>query len=369
MRFYNVDLGDIGLAGSTCLNGTVYTLTGSGTDIGGTSDQFQFAYTSFDISDYQVTGRIIQQDLTPVTNKIGIMVRDSLTNTSRFAYLASLNNGSSFIFEYRTVAGGPVTTVPIPGSFSLPYFAQIRKLGTTYTAFMSPDNINWTQVAGPFDLSFGNDASNTPHYGMAETSTNNTVLSSGKIDSFAVNAGTPLPIQLLSFTAKDINNNHVLVSWSTAMEQLVDHFDVQRSIDNSSFQTIGKVIAVGDSETTQYYSMNDNNPVTGINYYRLKELDKNGNSYYSPVVSVNFDGQKGLEMYPNPASVYTNINSVNDPIIEVIVYDITGKLLQNLQSASGQSTVHLNTADLSKGIYIITVKTTSTIYRQKLFKQ
>ena len=77
VRFFNVDLGDIGVAGSTCLNGSVYTLSGSGTDIGGTSDQFQFAYTSFDIADRQVVGQIIQQDASPVTNKIGVMVRDS----------------------------------------------------------------------------------------------------------------------------------------------------------------------------------------------------------------------------------------------------------------------------------------------------
>jgi Domain of unknown function (DUF4082)/F5/8 type C domain/Secretion system C-terminal sorting domain len=366
--FFNVDLGDIGVAGSTCLNGNVYTLSGSGTDIGGIADQFQFGFTSIDIADYEVFGRITQQDAAPATNKIGVMVRDSMTNTSRFAYLASLNDGSSYVFEYRSIPGGAVTTVPL-GAHPIPYWVQIRKIGTTYAAYMSPDNVTWTLVAGPVDLNFGNNASNAPHYGMAVTSANNTLLASGKIDNFKVTASSPLPIRLIGFTAKNINDDHVLVSWTTTMEHLVDHFEIERSVDNSHFEMIAKVTAVGESETPHNYSAVDNNPVAGVSYYQLKELDKDGNFYYSPIVSVTFDQKEGLEIYPNPAGSYTSINSLKNPIVEVSLYDVTGKLLQNMHAASGQTTFKLNTTELAQGVYIIRVSTTTGIYRQKLFKQ
>jgi hypothetical protein len=369
VRYFNVDLGDIGMAGSTCKNGNTWTVTGSGADIGGVSDAFQFAYTNDDIVDYDVYGRITQQDLSNPLNKIGIMVRDSLTNSSRFAFLASVNNGYNINFEYRDIPSAVTTTIPLPGHYALPYWMKLSKLGTQYSAFISADGISWNPAGGPVDLHFGLDPGNAPHYGMAMTSANNTSLSSGKIDNFNVVASTTLPILLQSFGAKNINNDHVLISWSTSMEHLVDHYEVQRSADNSSFQTIGKVKAVGESETVQYYSMNDPAPSDGINYYRLKELDRDANFYLSPVVSVKFNEQQGLGIYPNPADNFTNITTARESILEISVFDVTGKLMQHVVAGDKQKLVRLNTSGLSSGIYIITVKTASAVYRQKLIRQ
>ena len=182
VRYYDLDLGDIGLAGSTCKNGNIYTMTGSGTDIGGIADEFHFTFTNNDNLDYEALGHLIQQDQVFPSNKLGIMVRDSLTSTSRFAYMASVNNGANFIFEYRDIAGGPVTT----GTFSAfpnPWM-KVTKTGTNYTGYVSSDNITWTQVGASVDLHFGNDPANIPNYGMAVTSANNTGLSSGQIQAF-----------------------------------------------------------------------------------------------------------------------------------------------------------------------------------------
>jgi Secretion system C-terminal sorting domain len=74
-------------------------------------------------------------------------------------------------------------------------------------------------------------------------------------------------------------------------------------------------------------------------------------------------------VYPNPAGSYTNVNSKKYPILEVNLYDVTGKLLQQVQTASGQASVKLNTTDLLNGVYILRVTTTTGVYRQKLLKQ
>jgi F5/8 type C domain/Secretion system C-terminal sorting domain len=370
VRYYDVDLGDIGLAGSTCKNGNVYTVSGSGADIGGISDQFQFAYTNNDNADYDAYANIIQQDQVSSSNKLGIMVRDSLTNTSRFAFIASVDNGNQFIYEYRDMAGGPVTTGALPGSYTLPYWMKINKTGTNYTAYVSKDNISWSQAGSTVDLHFGNDPANIPNYGMAVTSANNSVLSSGQVQNFTLieSNSSPLPVRLLNFSAKNINGDHVLVSWATSMEHLVDHFEVQRSADNKSFQSIIKQNTTGESETPKYYSVNDDKPAAGINYYRLKDVDKDNHYYYSPIVSVNFDAARRFTIYPNPAGDFTNISSAKDPILEISVYDVTGKLLQKIQ-AGGVQTLQLNTGELAKGIYFISIKTASATYRQKLFRQ
>src|SRR5450432_2131103 len=188
-RFFSVDLGDIGAAGSTCRNGAVYTINGSGTDIGGSGDQFQFVYTNGnDIGDYDVYGRITAQTAANAASKVGIMVRDSLTNTSRFAYMAY--ESGKMIFVNRDQPSSPAITINIAGSFTLPYYVKISKSGTTYSAFISPDGIGWTTV-GSKNLNFGTDITNTPHYGMAVTSADNTKLSTGIMDGFTlVTAGS-----------------------------------------------------------------------------------------------------------------------------------------------------------------------------------
>jgi hypothetical protein len=369
VRYLSLDIGDIGVAGSTCKTGNLYVLKGSGNDIGGNSDQFQFAYTWANIADYDLFGRIVQQDQVNASDKLGVMVRDSLTNTSRFAYVASVNNGASIIFESRATPGGAVVSTTVPGPFQLPFYVKISQTSTTYTAFRSQDGITWNQIGSPLNLNFGTDPTNSPRFGMAITSHNNTLLSTGQIDNFTLLGSTPLPIKLLSFTAKDINHDHVLISWETSMEHLVDHFEVQKSAGSTGFQTIARVNAAGESETPQYYSADDNNPAAGYNYYRLKELDKDNKFYYTPTVSVNFDKADGFEIFPNPADNYTTINSPGDPVQEVNVYDITGKLMQSVHSPGGLNTVRINTADFPKAVYLIQVKTRTTVYRRKLFRQ
>jgi hypothetical protein len=188
-HYLNVDLGDIGVAGSTCRNGNVYTINGSGTDIGGNSDQFQFVYiTGNDTVSYDVTGRVTSQTAANASSKVGIMARDSMTNTSRFAYVAIM--GNKIIFEYRSQPSGPTTTIVAPGTFTLPYYLKISKSGTTYSGFLSADGNGWTSI-GSHNLNFGSDVTNIPNYGMAVTSADNTKLSTGKIDNFTlVIAGT-----------------------------------------------------------------------------------------------------------------------------------------------------------------------------------
>ena len=115
-------------------------MRGSGSDIGGNSDQFQYTYTSGDIADYDLSARITQQDQVTSSDKLGIMVRDSLSNTSRYAYMASVNNGANFIFEFGSAPSGGTTKVSFAGH-PLPYWVKISKTGTTYSAFVSADNI------------------------------------------------------------------------------------------------------------------------------------------------------------------------------------------------------------------------------------
>ncbi len=109
-----------------------------------------------------------------------------------------------------------------------------------------------------------------------------------------------LPVRLLSFAAvKD--GNTVKVSWKSAEEINSSEYIVQRSADGISFTNIGTITAKGFASD---YSFTDANPLTGSNFYRLKQVDKDGKFVYSKVVKINFTKLPGIRISPNPASSY-----------------------------------------------------------------
>ena len=116
-----------------------------------------------------------------------------------------------------------------------------------------------------------------------------------------LNGGSVLPVQLFTFTAQKADQT-VLINWKTAQEQNSDRFEIERSTDGNSFKTIGSVAAIGNTHTITSYSFTDTQPFKGSNFYRLKQMDKDGAFTYSKVVSVYFDKLEKLFIYPNPAS-------------------------------------------------------------------
>jgi hypothetical protein len=95
---------------------------------------------------------------------------------------------------------------------------------------------------------------------------------------------SPLPVELISFSATEINNN-VAVSWSTASELNNDYFDVQKSDDGTYFYSIGSVDGYGNSHSTIDYNFIDYHYQPN-SFYRLKQVDYNGDYEYSNVISL-----------------------------------------------------------------------------------
>lgn len=137
----------------------------------------------------------------------------------------------------------------------------------------------------------------------------------------AVGFSNPLPVELLSFTAK-IQKEVVVLDWATASEMNSDFFEVQRSTDGLNYTELGRVAAAGNSNVLIRYAFNDNQPVRGVNYYRLRQVDIDGTETYSQVRSVNFIPGK-VSVYPNP--VAERIVNINMPEAEE---DVTISLLR-----------------------------------------
>lgn len=162
-----------------------------------------------------------------------------------------------------------------------------------------------------------------------------------------------LPISIASFSAAVLNKS-VQLMWQTAMEKNTVQFVLQRSATSKSFTDIGIVKAVGYGENS--YQFADSHPINGVNYYRIKSIDKDGSKSYSKIVDANFLANKyQLSIYPNPARETVTIKENHIAQIEII--DDKGKrlLAKSLLDATTPS-VGLN--NFMAGIYIVRIQTT-----------
>ena len=158
----------------------------------------------------------------------------------------------------------------------------------------------------------------------------NSMQSSGSAYFFKV--GPPLPVTLISFEAVK-NEDQVQLSWATTMESNSAYFDVQRSGDAQTWQTLGRVLASVNSGQLRSYAFTDNHPLEGdspgaVNLYRLKMADLDGSFAYSRIVSLSFGNIRRAVLYPNPVSYKLYCNPVDVPkIASVAMINSAGQVM------------------------------------------
>ncbi len=187
-------------------------------------------------------------------------------------------------------------------------------------------------------------------------------------------AAITLPVVLTGFKGA-YANGVARLTWSTEQEMNSNYFEIERSTDGTSFSTIGKVYATGNSAQQRQYGFDDIKANAGNNYYRLRMVDKDGSFQYSAIVmlTVNIKGINITGIYPAPFTDKVNV-SVSSEISEtaqVKLFDNTGKTVAQQQSAihKGITILTLNNLDnLAKGFYIIEVRTGDTVVTRKLIK-
>jgi len=175
-------------------------------------------------------------------------------------------------------------------------------------------------------------------------------------------ATSALPVKLTSFKAEIINKQTNL-NWTTASETNNKGFEVQKSVDGVNFETVGFVKGVGNSNKIVNYNFVDNNNLSA--FYRLNQIDFDGMSELSKVVSVKNNEELILQITPNPfvnsIEVVTNKNIVSAEII-----DITGKT-KVLEVINGTNAT-IDTHNLSNGVYFIRVNNGETIITKRIIK-
>ncbi|MBJ7427639.1 MAG: SBBP repeat-containing protein [Bacteroidia bacterium] len=180
------------------------------------------------------------------------------------------------------------------------------------------------------------------------------------------NKGT-LPVKLISFNAT-LANEKVNCTWETASEINNDYFTIERSKDGNGFESLGNVKGQGNSNSNTRYSYIDNNPFSGISYYRLKQTDFDGKYTYSDIKKVGLDKELGSEisLYYENNNPIVKINSLTESntIIELINLNGTKLLSNEQQIIKGENTFAIN-GNIMAGLYLIKVQVENEV---KCFK-
>jgi hypothetical protein len=169
------------------------------------------------------------------------------------------------------------------------------------------------------------------------------------------NASQPLPVQLVAFTAQRVGPDGLL-SWRTAAELNNAYFQVESSVDGTTFQPLpGRVAGAGTSTLAHDYAATDKNLArygAPLVYYRLRQVDANGASAYSPVRTVQVPQVAGLALFPNPTRAAATLTGAT-PGAAVQVFDAVGRLVVATQAdAAGAAALRLPD-HAARGVYVV----------------
>ena len=255
------------------------------------------------------------------------------------------------------------------------YISRVYQFSNTSNAFSGSVQINYTDGAelnglaeAELTLNIHNGTNWAAYPASTRDVSNNYVLTNG-LSGITLNELTlasqfaPLPLTWLSFTAKAQNNNQSLLQWATAQEQNTKDFYIQHSADGINWVTIGTLPAAGNSNSTSHYNYVHTNPVTGLNYYRIKQTDVDSRYSYSPVRMLSFTKTlQPLTILGNPVTNNVLILQVN-MATSLAFYTADGKLLWQEQVNAGTKTIDVSR--YAKGIYLLkTIATTHKVVIQ-----
>ncbi|HEX8425609.1 T9SS type A sorting domain-containing protein [Hymenobacter sp.] len=269
-------------------------------------------------------------------------------------YVAPTDNSINPTFSGLTIPAGATTTINFVANIAGTAQDNLPYQTTASVSYNDPTRTTATRRIAPAQFyEAGGEVPGSNYSGASSTAEDVTIL-------------RPLPVELKRFDAAAAGSNAEL-SWATASEMQNDHFDIERSLDGYNFERIGLVKGQGTSFQETAYRYTDAG-VARLSlkpiYYRLRQVDRDGSSSYSPVRVVRFErGTKAaIALYPNPHQGTATLDLTALPSLEsrVEVLDLSGRLLRKFQLIGGlEHSLDLNALPL--GSYLVRVRSAETV--------
>ena len=305
-----------------------------------------------------VTGQVttIGPPTVPASNAVssavtGSSVQLSWTNGSGNRRIVLMHKGSA-------VDAVPVNNVHYSANS---FFGSGTQIGTNnYVVFDgTQNNVSVTNLQ----------PANTYYFSVFEYNdfgaTTQVLASNPATGNFATGA---LPVTLINFEGI-AEKDHTSLSWSTAQEHNSAYFDIERSNNGIDFTKAGSIAAKGESNTRVNYVFKDNKPFDGDNYYRLKQVDKDGSKTYSFIVHVRYNAERLVRKMINPVG--------NTLLLELfkqlpqgtlaIVYDINGQVIRKQSITSAK--IEMDISSLPGGTYLLSIYSGSKTEQLKFVKR
>ena len=193
---------------------------------------------------------------------------------------------------------------------------------------------------------------------------------------FNAAAGT-LPVMLSEFNAGLTTSGTVELNWTTSTETINDRFVIERAGEDLIFEEIGTIKGAGNSIQPIHYQFTDEEPLNGTNYYRLRQVDFDGEEEVHGTLIVEVtstrSGPQDLTIYPVPAADQTTLtfNSGTDGFVQTYIYDMSGKTILSEQSevVEGENRIELDLSILdTDGVYILAMEKEGKLVQQRFVK-
>lgn len=271
-----------------------------------------------------------------------------------------MNGISNLSIQYRVEDGmGGYNTVSSGNIYSVPNDNTFRNYRFIYTPcdgigmvmvdnviiWMNdgPDNRNmyWT---GAGDVEFGRGMDGT---GYNRTMVDNLIV--GEVNC------SPLPVEFITINATPTEYRSIDIEWSTASELNCSHFIVERMNSHQKWDSLGITKGSGTSNTANHYLFTDQQPISGTSYYRVRQVDYDGDTSYSPIFSVQLLKNE-LVAIPNPSSGYFIIHIPNSQTSNtsspINVYNQVGEMVLQ-KHIDKKNQVSIDLSHLPSGIYML----------------
>jgi Secretion system C-terminal sorting domain len=188
------------------------------------------------------------------------------------------------------------------------------------------------------------------------------------VDNIVVTYDAVLAVDFKSFSVSKNNSKNIL-AWQTASEKDNAQFNIEHSADGESFFKIGETKGKGNSTIEQNYSFTDANPLRGINYYRLKQVDFDGATTFSKIVSIDNSGkgQSKVKVYPSITDNEINVELNDLNKAEISIRDLSGRMIFS-KNTEGVTNQVLDLGSFVNGLYFLSVRTSDAIETVKIQK-
>ncbi|HLG40421.1 MAG TPA: M14 family zinc carboxypeptidase [Chitinophagaceae bacterium] len=180
-----------------------------------------------------------------------------------------------------------------------------------------------------------------------------------------------LPVQFTSFTGRLLPDKTVRIDWQAATDQQHDYFEAEKSADGSNFVSIGR-----GPLSAPYWKI-DPSPSVGNNYYRIKQVDKDGKATYSAIINVYYNPSAFfVSIYPNPVEeiVKVKLNSLPADRYRLTITDLVGRKTHEetvIVTGSSGKEININFRQKAAGAYVLTIRNSKneTVASEKMIKQ